>query len=69
MCQKCVIKAKNLGKPKTITHGQVKFYARQLLAGKSIPVFNEPAANYAIEAHVHKIEIARTKGRYNRREQ
>jgi len=67
MCQKCVVKAKNLGRPKTISQGQVKFYARQLLAGKSIPVFDERAANYAIEAHVYKIEQARTKGRYNRR--
>jgi len=68
MCQKCVVKAKNLGKPKTITQGQVRFYARQLLSGHSIPVFDETAANYAIEAHIYKIQQARSKGRYDRRQ-
>lgn len=46
-----------------MTFGQVKFYAYRLLAGEGVPLFMDRATNYAIEAHVSRIERARTRRR------
>lgn len=63
MCIRCEKRSKNLGLPKGMTFGQVKFYAHRLLAGEGVPLFMDRATNYAIEAHVSRIERARTRRR------
>jgi len=68
MCQKCVKRSKNLGKPKTVKPGLIRVLARQFYAGAAIPLFEEKAANYAIEAELETMLKYRTRKKYNRKE-
>jgi len=63
MCVKCFRKSKRLGIPKRFSFGKVKFFAHQSANGHSIPIFNDSALNFAIEAHVYRIRQAKTKKR------
>jgi len=65
MCEKCVRRAKHLGLPSGFSYGKVKFYAHRFMRGEPIPLFNHRGINYAIEAHVHKIEQAKSKRKEN----
>ena len=58
MCVKCERKSKRLGIPKG-KFGKVKFWAHQFLHNP-IPLFNDKRLNVAIEAHLSRIEKART---------
>lgn len=78
MCEKCIRKTKRLGH-KPLTYGQVKFYAHQFMTPiyslrsggcmyTPIPLFKNKGINYAIEAHMHKIQRKRTNKKiYNRK--
>lgn len=59
MCIKCERKSKRLGIPKG-KFGKVKFFAHRFLRNDSIPLFNDKRLNYGIEAHLSRIEKART---------
>lgn len=59
MCVKCERKSKRLGIPKG-KFGKVKFWAHRFLHDP-IPLFNDKRLNVAIEAHLSRIEKARTK--------
>jgi hypothetical protein len=61
MCTKCVRRHKRLGLPKWFSYGKAKVYAHRLINGEPIPLFCDRRVNAAIEAHVHKIERARSK--------
>ncbi len=61
MCVKCERKSKRLGIPKG-KFGKVKFWAHQFIHN-SIPLFADKRINVAIEAHLSRIEKARTKRR------
>jgi hypothetical protein len=69
MCQKCALRSKNLGPPKTLTAGQVRFFARQLNRNMGcIPLHHERRARIAIEAQIWRINQRRTdRSKYNRR--
>lgn len=43
--------------------GRVKVYAHRYLRGEAIPLFRDMRVNRAIDAHVRRIERARTKRR------
>jgi len=58
-CIKCERKSKRLGLPKG-KFGKVKFWAHQFVHN-SIPLFNDKRLNVGIEAHLSRIEKARTK--------
>lgn len=46
-----------------IKFGQIKFYAQQFARGFSIPIFRDNKINRAINAHVKRIDRAKTKRR------
>jgi hypothetical protein len=59
MCIKCERKAERLGIPKG-KFGKIKFWANRAMRGGAWPVFNDRRLNVAIEAHISRIEKART---------
>lgn len=68
MCEKCVRKLKHVGFPKG-KYGKIKFWTHQFnLPFGWCPIFKDLRLNLGIEAHLHKIERAKTnKKRYNRK--
>jgi len=46
-----------------LTFGQIKFFAQQFVRGNAIPIFCDNKTNRAINAHIKRIERARTKKR------
>lgn len=77
MCEKCIRKAKRLGH-KPLTYGQVKALAHQanmpvfaiqgMAIYRSTPLFKNHGINYAIEAHMYKIQRKKTNKKiYNRK--
>ena len=69
MCQKCVRRLKNLGKPKTGKAGLVRALVYQVAQHRcaSVPLFCERAANFAIEAGLDEVRRARTRRRDRRK--
>ena len=69
MCKKCVIKfkSKNLSsKTKAKTYGQIKALANSFHKHKIVGMYDK-TTNIGIEAHLYKIEQAKTKKRYKRK--
>ncbi len=63
MCVKCERKSKRLGLPKG-KYGKVKFWAHQLGGpSRTAPLFSDKRLNYGVEAHLSKIQKARTRKR------
>ncbi len=62
MCQKCLRRFKRQGLGR-LTYGQVKFYAHLMVKGFSIPLFADRRDNFAIEAHIYKMELAKSNKR------
>jgi hypothetical protein len=56
MCEKCVRK----GKGAKLSQGKIRYFARRLLKGYSIPIFLDVKSNYAIEGEVYNILRKRT---------
>jgi hypothetical protein len=68
MCQKCVQRFKDLhlsSQTKAKTYGQVKALAYSFWKYHIVSVFDR-TTNVGVEAHLHKIEQARTARRYKR---
>ena len=66
MCIKCLRSSKRRGLPRHPTFGQIKALTHRFAKGESIPLFRDSRINFAIEAHLHRIEQAKTKRRYKR---
>lgn len=67
MCEKCVRRSQTCPQ-KVKTYGQIKATAHSFLKHKIMGLHSDWRVNIAVEAHVYKIEQARTKKRYNRAE-
>ena len=65
MCIKCLKKAKRLGHSKPT--GREKVNAHRLINGEGIPIFADMATNVAIEAHAYRIEQAKKRRKYSRK--
>ncbi len=65
MCQKCVRKSKKAKAKK----GLINFLAHHVDQNQfsSIPLFDDKASNFAVEARLHLIRKAKTKRRYKRK--
>jgi hypothetical protein len=59
MCVACERKSKRLGLPRH-TWGKVKFWAHRAVRGFPWPIFRDRRINVAIEAHISRIQRART---------
>ena len=59
MCVHCERKTQRLGLPKHVW-GKVKFWANRAMRGGAYPLFNDHRINVAIDAHISRIEKART---------
>lgn len=69
MCKECVRRSKIFkisSKTKAKTHGQVKALAQSFDKCRIVGVHDKPT-NIAVEAHLFKIQQARTKKRYDRK--
>jgi hypothetical protein len=68
MCIKCVRRSKRFGL-KNVTYGQIKTIAQSVMGYPPIRRLFCNRNDVAVEAHLYKIQQARTKRRYNRKKE
>jgi len=69
MCERCIQRDKNFRRQRKhkVRFGFIKVLAHQFFKGHSVPLFRNRADNYAVEAHLTRIEKACTNKKPYRR--